>query len=194
MRSRQPPPAPQRDPDESLMARYVAGDCAAFDALFQRYETRAFAYFAKRTRCQDRALDLYQELFLRIHRMRHSYDARRPFAPWFFQIAHHLLIDDARRAYRSHEVAFDGSPRSASFTVESDEIADHEQLSHLLAGLSEAEREILIAAKLEGVGYAELAVQQGKTVVAVKKMVSRALQRVRCNALVEAAAGLASSG
>ena len=125
--------------------------------------------------------------------MRPTYEPGRPFAPWFFQIAHHLLIDVERRAYRCHEVPLDGSSGSALFTIESDEIADREQVSHLLAGLSEAEREILIAAKLEGVGYAELAGQQGQTVVAVKKMVSRALQRARCNALVEAAADLASS-
>lgn len=193
MGSRQPPPVPHRDSDESLMERYVAGDGAAFDTLFRRYETRAFAYFARRTRSRDRALDLYQELFLHVHSRRHGYDARRPFAPWFFQIAHHLLIDDARRAYRSHEIAFDGSVGSASFASEADAVADHEQLAQLLAGLSESEREILIAAKLEGVGYAELAVEQGKSVVAIKKMISRALQRVRSNALVEAAAGLASS-
>ncbi len=193
MRSREPPAAPQLDTDESLMERYAAGEGAAFDVLFLRYETRAFAFFAKRTRSRDRAQDLYQELFLRLHRERHAYDGRRPFAPWFFQIARHLLIDDERRAYRSHEIALEGSASRESLAIASDEIADHDQLLHLFAGLSEAEREILIAAKLEGVGYAELAVRKGKSVVAVKKMISRALQRARCNALVESAASLVGS-
>ena len=82
--------------DETLMDRYVHGDTAAFDELFRRYERQAFAFFIRRTRSADRSEDLYQELFLRIHRARHTYDARRAFAPWFFQIAHHLLIDDVR--------------------------------------------------------------------------------------------------
>ncbi len=95
--------------DETLMERYVEGDAVAFDELFRRYERRAFAFFARRTRSADRAEDLYQELFLRIHRARHAYDPRRPFAPWLFQIAHHLLIDDKRRAFRNHEVPLDES-------------------------------------------------------------------------------------
>lgn len=71
-------------------------------------------------------------------------------------------------------------------------MANRDQLSQLLSGLSETEQEILIAAKAEGVGYAELAVEQGKSVAAIKKMVSRALQRIRVNAH-GAVAGMTSS-
>ncbi len=180
-------------PDETLMGLYAVGDGAAFDELFTRYEKHAFGYFVKRTRSPDRAQDLYQELFLRIHRARHAYDPGLPFAPWLFQIAHRLLIDDERRAYRSREVSLDGSPPSAWPAVEFDAGTDRELLSRLLVGLSDAERRIVIGAKLEGVGYAELAVQQGKTVAAVKKMASRALQRIRGPALAEAAVGLRGS-
>jgi len=178
--------------DETLMGRYVAGDIAAFDELFRRYESRAFAYFVKRTRSRERAQDLYQELFLRVHRARDAYDAERPFAPWFFQIAHRLLIDDERRAYRRQEVVFEDASPSASREIESDKVADREQLLQLLSGLSEAEQKIFIATKLEGVGYAQLAADQGKSVAAIKKMVSRALQRIRVNAH-GAVAGMANS-
>jgi len=73
--------------DETLMARYADGDARAFGELFRRYEPRAYASFLKRTASPERAQDLYQELFLRIHRARDRYDAERPFAPWLFQIA-----------------------------------------------------------------------------------------------------------
>lgn len=178
--------------DETLMGRYVAGDSAAFNELFRRYERRAFAYFVKRTRSRERAQDLYQELFLRLHRARDVYDSGRPFAPWFFQIAHHLLIDDERRAYRRQEVVLDDASRGAPRATESDPVANRDQLFQLLSGLSESEQEILIAAKVEGVGYAELAVEKGKSVAAIKKMVSRALQRIRVNAH-GAVAGMTSS-
>src|SRR5262245_22753858 len=104
MRSRRLRPAIPDASDEALMERYANGDAAAFEALFQRYELRAFSYFVKRTGSRDRAQDLYQELFLRVHRARHAFDPGREFAPWFFHIAHHLLIDDERRGYRSKEV------------------------------------------------------------------------------------------
>ncbi|HEU4428735.1 MAG TPA: RNA polymerase sigma factor [Myxococcota bacterium] len=170
------------------MERYVDGDAHAFDELFHRFEKRAFAFFVKRTGSPDRAQDLYQELFLRIHRARGAYDASRAFAPWLFQIAHNLLIDDRRRAYRSHEVSLGDSALHAAHADAPDVAADREQLFHLLGSLSESERWVFLSAKGEGVGYAELAAQLGKSVDAVKKMASRTLQRLQRAALADSVA------
>jgi len=161
------------------MRQYVDGDAGAFDELFRRYEPRAFSFFIKRTRSRERAQDLYQELFLRIHRARDSYDPERAFTPWFFQIAHRLLVDDQRRAYRSHEVPIgDREPRSDRASAR-DDVADREQLGQILDGLSPEERYVLVSAKVEGIGYPELAAHLGKSADAVKKMASRAMQRLR---------------
>jgi RNA polymerase sigma-70 factor (ECF subfamily) len=165
------------------MERYVNGEPAAFDELFARYENRAFAYFVRRTRSPDRAQDLYQELFLRVHRARHAYDARRPFAPWFFQVAHRLLIDDQRRAFRSHEVPLDERLFGRSAASAAEAVADREQLVQLLGGLSADERFVVVASTGSGVGHSELARQLGKSTDAVKKMASRSLQRARRLAL-----------
>jgi RNA polymerase sigma-70 factor (ECF subfamily) len=174
--------ASSETPDEVLMERYVDGDAAAFDELFRRYEPRAFSYFLQRTRSTDRARDLFQDLFLRIHRSRESYDPRRAFAPWFFQIAHRLLIDDQRRAYRTHELSLEEREIDACVQRASDGVAERDHLAQLLDGLSPEERHVLICAKGEGAGYAELAVQLGRSVDAVKKMASRAAQRLRAAA------------
>jgi len=166
-------------PDETLMERYAAGDEAAFEELFRRYEGRAYAFFVRRTSSAERAKDLYQELFLRIHRGRDAYDPTRPFTPWFFQIAHRILIDEFRRAYRSHEVALDGSEPRAEQPRSDDRLADREQLTEVLDVLSPVERYVLVSSKVEGVGYPQLAAELGKSIDAVKKMASRAMQRVR---------------
>lgn len=165
--------------DEELMRQYVDGDSRAFDELFKRYEPRAFSFFLRRTHSRDRAQDLYQELFLRVHRARDSFDPARPFAPWFFQIAHRLLVDDQRRAYRSHEVSIEGREHRSHRANGRDEVADREQVGQILDGLSAEERFVLISAKIEGTGYPELAAHLGKSVDAVKKLASRAMQRVR---------------
>lgn len=166
-------------PDETLMQRYADGDEDAFDELFRRYEPRAFAYFVRRTGSVERARDLYQDLFLRLHRARDTYDPTRPFAPWFFQIAHRLLVDDGRRAYRSHEVALECREASSGEPGSEDALAHREHLAQVLDALSPAERYVLVSSKLDGVGYPELAGELGRSVDAVKKMASRAMQRVR---------------
>ena len=177
---------PREVSDEYLMKRYIEGDSAAFDQLFSRYEQRAYAFFLRRTRSEDRAEDLYQELFLRIHRSRSSYDPTRPFAPWFFRIAKRLLIDDVRRAFRSREVSL---LEAGAISVEADDPEQHvacaESADRALEQLSAEERRVLVSAKVEGVGYAELARELGKSTDAVKKLASRAIQRLRAGATAE---------
>jgi len=161
------------------MEHYADGDAGAFEELFRRFEARAYCYFIKRTRSPERAQDLYQELFLRIHRARDTYDPARAFTPWFFQIAHRLWVDDQRRAYRAHEVAIGDHEPSVPGSGSGDEVADREQLGQILDSLSADERYVLVSAKVEGIGYSELALHLGKSADAVKKMASRALQRLR---------------
>lgn len=165
--------------DERLMQLYVDGDASAFNELFRRYEPRAFSFFLKRTDSRERAEDLYQELFLRIHRSRDSFDSSRAFTPWLFQIAHRLLVDDQRRTFRSQEVQIGDREFGEDPARARDDVADRQQLSQTLDGLSAEERYVLVSAKAEGCGYAEIAVHLDKSVDAVKKMASRAMQRLR---------------
>ena len=165
--------------DEGLMARYADGDSEAFEELFRRYEPRAFAFFVKRTGSRERAEDLYQELFLRIHRARDVYDPARPFSPWFYQIAHRLLVDDIRRAFRNREVSLEARDLPPDVSDVEREFADRNELSHLLAGLRPRERYVLVSSKLEGAEYSELAERVGRSTEAVKKVASRAMQRIR---------------
>jgi RNA polymerase sigma-70 factor (ECF subfamily) len=183
--SRTHPPDRDLPADEALMRRYADGDPDAFDALFRRHERRAYAYFLKRTGSPERAQDLYQELFLRIHRARDRYDPSRPFLPWFFQIASRLLVDDLRKAFRSREVDL-GAREPSAPDAGRDRVAERETLERALGALSADERYVLISSRVEGVGYPELARRLGKSVDAVKKMASRAVQRVRRIELAEA--------
>jgi RNA polymerase sigma-70 factor, ECF subfamily len=179
-------------PDELLMVRYANGDARAFEDLFRRYEPRAYAYFVRRTGSPERAEDLYQALFLRIHRARDGYDPARAFAPWFFQIARRLLVDDIRRAFRSHEVPIhDRDPQAVGQDSE-DRLLTREGVDLVLQQLSSEERYVLIAAKVGGVGYPELAGDLGRSAVVIRKMASRAMQRLRAAADLPAAAAEAS--
>ena len=165
--------------DERLMALYADGDADAFDELFRRYERRVYAFFLKRARCPHRARDLYQDLFLRLHRARDRYDLARPFAPWLFQIAHRLWVDDQRRAYRTREVPIEHGDLVAAPSDPAGTLVEHEDILRAFNGMSDEERFVLVSAKVEGIAYRELALGLGKSADAVKQMASRALRRVR---------------
>lgn len=161
------------------MARYAAGDPQAFEELFRRYEPRAYAFFLRRTGTPQGAEDLYQELFLRIHRARDRFDPSRPFAPWFFQIANRLVVDEHRRVYHSREIAIENRDSPATGPSSEAQVASREEISRLLQTLSPEECYVLLSSKVEGLGYPEIADQLGKSVDAVKKMTSRLMQRLR---------------
>jgi len=167
--------------DGHLMERYADGDANAFAELFGRYERRAYRFFVARTRSEERAWDLYQDLFLRLHRFRQTYRAGEPFAPWFFQIARRVLLDDLRRDRSSREVPLESEIElSASTGADAERrVADVEQAEQLLSLLSPEQGLVLLAGKVEGLGCADIAQRLGKSVAAVKQVASRALRKLR---------------
>lgn len=185
-----PPRASASDAtDELLMARYADGDALAFDELFRRYEGRAYAFFFERTRSRELTQDLYQEVFLRVHRSRDRFDASRPFAPWFFQIAHRLVIDERRRAFWSREVPGETEGLLVEHRTSEAQAADREQAGQLLEALSPEERYVVLSARIEGLGYAELAARLGRSAAAVRQLASRATRRLHRAAAATAFAG-----
>jgi len=165
--------------DSQLMERYALGDGHAFDELFRRYEGRVYAYFLRRTRSPDSARDLYQDLFLRLHRFRARFDPSQGFESWFFTIARHVYIDHLRRSRGFEDPAGDSrSDRAQDCDTERQAIARAEA-QRILAGLSPEQEAVLVAAKVGGFDYAEIADELGKTVAAVKQAASRTIRRIR---------------
>lgn len=165
--------------DERLMERYAGGDADAFAELFARYERRACRFFFSRTRSEERAWDLYQDLFLRLHRFRETYRPGGLLAPWFFQIARRVLLDDLRQDPSSRTVPLRSEFARCAENDAEHRVADLEQAEQLLGRLSMEQRLVLLAEKVEGRGCAEIAQTLGKSVAAVKQLASRALRKLR---------------
>lgn len=165
--------------DSELMALYAGGSEAAFEELFARYEGRAYGYFLSRVRCEARAADLYQELFLRLHRFRETYDATRPFEPWFFHIARHVVVDEWRRRHREGQVTLDESLADTSAPHARELAEARQEAGRQLESLSPEQARILVDAKVWGFDYAEIAGALSKSVDAVKQVASRSLRRLR---------------
>jgi RNA polymerase sigma-70 factor (ECF subfamily) len=165
--------------DSQLMERYALGDGNAFDELFQRYEGRVYAYYLRRTRSPDAARDLYQDLFLRVHRFRGRFDPRQRFEAWFFTIARHVYIDHLRRRRGFEAPVGDSLAESVQDRGAERQAIAHDEVPRILAGLSPEQEAVLVAAKVGGFDYAEIAQELGKTVAAVKQAASRTIRRIR---------------
>ena len=165
--------------DSDLMARYARGNADAFDVLFSRWEHLLLGYFVKRVRSQDHAADLFQEVFLRLHRFREQFDARQPFGPWVWQIARRVWIDDLRRSRGMPPLSLE---EADSIPLE-DELETRtlarDQIRSLLGVLTPEQQSVTVAVQAFGVDYGEIAHGLGKSVAAAKQIGSRALRRLR---------------
>lgn len=167
-------------PLEALMERYVDGDEVAFDLLYQRSSSRLFGYLLRLTRSRERAEDLLQVTYSKVHRARGSYLRGAPVMPWFIAIARRSFLDERRAAkVRKEDLSSDGllpEPSSVSSDVGND-VAD--ALERALDSLPEAYREAIVLTKLTGLSLAEASEVLGATPTALKLRVHRGYVKLR---------------
>ena len=103
---------PHGHPAEQLMALYQQADASAAAALVDLLSPQLFRFFASQMGSTNEAEDMLQEVWLRIHRVRHSYRPGEPIVPWVYAIAHRVRIDNYRKRSRvsSREVGTDVLP------------------------------------------------------------------------------------
>ena len=86
---------PETESDESLMARYLAGDDKAFEAVYRRHRAGLRRFFTRQCGTAATAQELAQEVWFRVIRavQNQSYSADGRFAPYLYRIARNHLID-----------------------------------------------------------------------------------------------------
>ena len=170
--------------DEILMSRHAAGDDAAFAALVRRHADPLLGFLFRMCGDRQRAEDLFQETFLRVHRKAASFDGKKPFKPWLYAIASNLAIDDHR-----HRVAFGylemmDDPENIlsdvpdSSPLPTDDAIRVERKATVLDALEELPPRMRATVNLvyfEGMNYADAAAALNCSVGTVKTQMSRAL-------------------
>jgi RNA polymerase sigma-70 factor (ECF subfamily) len=92
MASKAPP-----ETDAELVAAVLAGKRERYGELVERYQARLVNYLLRLVRSQEEALDLAQEVFLKVYQALARYDARYKFSTWLFRVAQNAAIDQLRR-------------------------------------------------------------------------------------------------
>ncbi len=164
---------------EELMCAYQRGDGDAARALVESLQPALFRFFACQMGDAQEAGDMLQEVWLKIHRMRHTYRPGEPVTPWVFAIARHVRVDSYRRRRRvaAHEKVLDPLPEAPAKAGPSRSHAP--ELGELLAVLPPAQREVILLLKVNGLSLEETARAMSTTVGAVKQKAHRAYERLR---------------
>src|SRR5687768_6769143 len=88
------------DRDRALVARFQAGDAAAFDELYLTYYSRLVRFCHRRVCDQDEAEELAQEAFARAWKALPRLGGEQRFYPWLSVIAGRLCLDALRKRSR----------------------------------------------------------------------------------------------
>ncbi len=169
---------PRGHPAEHLMALYQQADASAAAALVDLLSPQLYGFFASQMGSTNEAEDMLQEVWLRIHRVRHTYRAGEPVLPWVYAIAHRVRIDNYRKRSRisSREVGTDVLPE---LQAQTDQRTDLPPFDEMVAALPESQREVLVMLKVNGLSIEEIACATASTPGAVKQKAHRAYERLR---------------
>src|SRR5438094_5073074 len=96
--------------DGELVSSAIAGREAGFEELVRRYQRPIAAYVYRMVGDYDAALDLTQEVFIKVHNSLVRYKSEFKFSTWIYKIAHNAAIDHLRR----------GAAREQSLTMNVD--------------------------------------------------------------------------
>ena len=83
--------------DGELVLTAVAGRESAFEELVRRYQRPIASYVYRMVGDYDAALDLTQEVFIKVYNSLARYRSEFKFSTWIYKIAHNAAIDHLRR-------------------------------------------------------------------------------------------------
>ena len=170
-------------------------DGDAYNELLSYYEGYLYRICFSFTRSQEEALDIMQEVYIKIFRAIKNFDEKRPFLPWLKKITINTLINYGKTNRRS-EYSLEGkweqfefqdgrlSPEQYLAARDNPEGAvvlkdTHQVIDKLIAELPERYRLPLILRYYEEMTYEQIAVALKQPLGTVKSSVYRARSQLR---------------
>jgi RNA polymerase sigma-70 factor (ECF subfamily) len=150
---------PAVDDEPALVERLRAGDAAAFETLVGRYMRRAYAVAYRLLGQKEDAEDLVQEAFMAVLQRVDTFQAGRPFAPWFFRILVNRGLNARKaRALRAvEEIPETAAHRGPTPEREAERTELRGRLREAMDALPERQRTIVQLFDLEGFAGPEIA-------------------------------------
>src|SRR5256884_3198354 len=175
--------------DGELVKTAIAGRETSFEELVRRYQRPIAAYVYRMVGDYDSALDLTQEVFIKVYNSLARYRSEFKFSTWIYKIAHNAAIDHLRR-YAVREQALtssvDGERREVAIESrrltpeqESERKERRSEIESVVQLLPTAYRELIVLRHSEDLSYDEIAEVTGLPLGTVKNRLFRAREAMR---------------
>ena len=175
--------------DRELIQNALAGRETSFEELVRRYQRPIAAYVYRMIGDYDVALDLTQEVFIRVYNSLRRYRSEFKFSTWIYKIAHNAAIDHLRRhAVREQALTsgIDGERREISIESrrltpeqESESKERRSEIESVVQLLPTPYRELIVLRHSQDLSYDEIAEVTGLPLGTVKNRLFRAREAMR---------------
>lgn len=178
--------APAAGALRDAVERAQAGDVAAFSEIVACYQRRVISTAWRILGEENEALDVAQDVFLRLHRYLRSFDPDQDFGAWLYRMVvnachdarkrrpRHLSLDDERARGTVEDLRSPDDVEASAGALE-----DERLLGAALATLSEKERAALVLRDIEGLSTQEVADVLGSSPTTVRSQISIARSKLR---------------
>ncbi len=173
MQEAAPPPN-----DEELIRAIEVSDRAAFKQLCARYYDPLYRFLWRKTRNEEAAKDLVQELFMNLWKMRARLDENLSIKAYLYRAANNLAINHLRKKIL-HQAHFSDDLADAPAGHSDEERELQECLDEALQDLPEAQRTVFMLNRFEGLRYAEIAEALQISIKTVESRMSQTLKHLR---------------
>ena len=183
--------------DGELVVRAVAGREDGFEELVRRYQRPIAAYVYRMVGDYEAALDLTQEVFIKVYNSLARYRPEYKFSTWIYKIAHNCAVDHLRRNQaRGHALAAgrvaasdaggDGEARELTIESqrptpeqESERAERRAEIEAVIGALPAAYKELVVLRHSHDLSYDEIAEVMGLPLGTVKNRLFRAREVMR---------------
>lgn len=163
------------------MKAYQMGDYAAFQKLHERHSGRIFSYLRNRIHRKEVVEEVYQMVFMKLHKSKESYDPTYPFIQWLFVLTKSVLLDYWRK--QTHQVDVLSKNPESSFELPQDTTWERKEKTEralpALEALSPMEQEVVNLRVINELSYQEIARRMNQSQENVRQIVSRTLNKLR---------------
>ncbi len=181
---------PSLDFDTQLMLGVQQDDEASFRLLVERHRSTLVQHLSRMVQNPAVAEELAQDVFLRIHRSRRTWEPSAKFTTWLFRISTNVAYNYFRdERHHNRNVSLDRDiphSRKREFvdrrsSVEQGLLGDvrTRQIREAIENLPVKQRSAVLMHKYEEMDYAQIASVLGCTTSAVKAMMFRAYESLR---------------
>ncbi|MBS1904443.1 MAG: sigma-70 family RNA polymerase sigma factor [Bacteroidetes bacterium] len=170
------------DRETQLFHNFLAGSDEAFRTLYDAFERSLYVYCCRILKNDTEARDLFQEIWIRMYKMRGEQIEVRRFSGLLFTVARNYCLNALRDSKSHLNLSFDDMADESELMVRTKDIENadlRELLQRALAQLPFNQREAFVLREYVGYTYDEVAEIMGTNAANARARAHRARERLR---------------